>query len=122
MEPSNAPELYAVVQFVVPRIAADALDPPRIVREAHDAGMVAPNIEMNVRGAGAGKIRMTCRTLMALRLVAEWRRIAATVPQTDYGVKLREGISVANVAATLGCCQAWSPRGLAIGDTGYLGR
>jgi hypothetical protein len=121
MEPSNAPELYAVAQFVIPRIAADALDLRRIVREARDEGMVAPNIEMNVRGAGAGKIRVTCRTLIALRLVAEWKRIAATVPQTDYGARLREGISVANVAATLACCHAWNPRPLAMGDTGYLG-
>jgi hypothetical protein len=64
MEPSNAPELYAVAQFVVPRIAADALDLTRIVRDARDAGMVAPNIEMNTRHAGANKIRVTCRTLM----------------------------------------------------------
>ncbi len=121
MEPSNAPELYAVAQFVVPRIAADALDLSRIVQEARGGGMVAPNIEMNVRGAGAGKIRVTCRTLMVLRLVAEWKRIAARAPQNEYGAKLREGVLVANTAATAGCCNAWSPRPLSMGDTGYLG-
>ena len=47
---------------------------------------------MDTRHSGANKIRVTCRTLMALRLVAEWKRIAAGVPQTDYGAKLREGI------------------------------
>jgi hypothetical protein len=47
--------------------------------------MVAPNIEMNRRHAGANRIRVTCRTLMALRLLAEWKRIATTAPQTDYG-------------------------------------
>jgi hypothetical protein len=48
----------------VPRIAAEALDLARITREMRDAGMVAPNIEMNVRGAGAGQVRVTCRTLV----------------------------------------------------------
>jgi hypothetical protein len=121
MEPSNAPELYAVAQFVVPRIAADALDLPRIVREARDAGMVAPNIEMNTRRAGAGKIRVTCRTLMALRLVAEWKRIAASAPQTDSGAKLRDGILVANTAASVACYDAWSPRELSMGESGFIG-
>jgi hypothetical protein len=121
MEPSNAPELYAVAQFVVPRIAADALDLPRLVREARDAGMVAPNIEMNVRHAGAGKIRVTCRTLMALRLVAEWKRVAAGAPQTDYGAKLREAILVANTAASVACYSAWSPRNLSMGESGFIG-
>lgn len=44
-EPSDAPELYAIARFVVPRIAADALDLPRIVQEARDDGMIAANIE-----------------------------------------------------------------------------
>ncbi len=121
MEPSNAPELYAIAQFMVPRIAADALDLPRIVQEARDAGMVAPNIEMNVRGAGAGKIRVTCRTLMALRLVAEWKRIAASAPQNDSGAKLREGIALANEAASGGCYEAWNPRTLSMGESGFIG-
>jgi hypothetical protein len=121
MEPSNAPELYAVAQFTVPRIAADALDLPRIVREARDAGMVAPNIEMNTRHAGANKIRVTCRTLMALRLVAEWKRIAASAPQTDYGAKLRDGIVVANTAASVACCNAWNLRKLSMGESGFIG-
>jgi hypothetical protein len=77
--------LCAVAQFVVPRIAADALDFSGSFREARDGGMVAPNIEMNRRHAGANRIRVTCRTLMALRLLAEWKRIATTAPQTDYG-------------------------------------
>jgi hypothetical protein len=121
MEPSNAPELYAVAQFVVPRIAADALDMARIVREASDAGMVAPRIELNVRRAGAGKVRVTCRTLMALRLVAEWKGIAAHAPHTDDGARLREGITLASQAATAGCCAAWDPRGLSMGESGYVG-
>ena len=121
MEPSDAPELYAVCQFVAPRVAADALDIPGIVREARDAGMVGPNIEMNVRGAGAGRVRVTCRTLIALRLVAEWKRVAVSAPQNEYGAKLREGISEANVATTAACCHAWSPRQLSAGETGFMG-
>lgn len=121
MEPSNAPELYAVAQFVVPRIAADSLDLPRIVREARDGGMLAPNIEMNTRRAGAGKIRVTCRTLMALRLVAEWKRIAASAPQTEDGAKLRESVFLANRAASVACYDAWSPRQLMTGETGFIG-
>ena len=121
MEPTNAPELYAVAQFVIPRVAADALDLSRIVREARSDGMVAPNIEMNTRRAGAGKIRVTCRTLMALRLVAEWKRVAANAPHTDHGAQLREGISLATTAATAGCCEAWSPRKLAMGESGFIG-
>jgi hypothetical protein len=121
MEPTNTPELYAVAQFVVPRIAVDALDLSRIVREARDGGMVAPNIEMNTRHAGAGKIRVTCRTLMALRLVAEWRRIATRAPQTDHGAQLREGIFVARTAASAACCEAWSPRKLSMGESGFVG-
>lgn len=121
MEPTNAPELYTVAQFVVPRIAADALDLSRIVREARDSGMVAPNIEMNIRHAGPRKIRVTCRTLMALRLMAEWKRIAASAPQTDHGAQLRESIFLASAAATAACCKAWSPRKLSMGETGFVG-
>lgn len=76
---------------------------------------------MDTRHSGANKIRVTCRTLMALRLVAEWKRIAAGVPQTDYGAKLREGILLANTAASVACYNPWSPRHLSMGETGYLG-
>jgi hypothetical protein len=83
--------------------------------------MVAPNIEMNTRGAGARKIRVTCRTLIALRLMAEWRRIAASAPQTDRGAKLRGGIFAARTAASAACCEAWSPRRLSMGESGFVG-
>jgi hypothetical protein len=121
MEPSSAPELYAVAQFRVPKIAADALDLTRITQEMRDAGMVAPNIEMNLRGAGAGKVRVTCRTLVALRLIAEWKRIVRRAPHNDDAAKLREAVTLASHAATVGCCEAWRPRPLSSGEVGYLG-
>jgi hypothetical protein len=121
MEPANAPELYAVTQFRVPRIAADALDLQRITHEMRDAGMVAPNIEMNVRHAGAGRVRVTCRALVALRLIAEWRHIGERAPHTDDGARLREAAALARLSATVGCCKAWNPRRLSAGEVGFLG-
>jgi hypothetical protein len=82
--------------------------------------MAAPNVEMKVRGAGAGQVRVTCRTLMALRLVAEWRRIGEQAPHNEYGVKLREGAACATESATIGCCGAWSPRPLGKSEVGFL--
>jgi len=83
MEPLDAPGLYEIAQFVVPRIAADALDGARIRREAIASGIVAPRVEMNVRKAGAGKVRLTCRTVMALRLIAECGRYTAEGSQPN---------------------------------------
>lgn len=121
MKPSSAPELYSVTQFVVDRAAADALDVSRITRELRDAGMVAPNIEMNTRRAGANKVRVTCRTLVASRLIAEWKRVAERAPHTDAGAKLRDSLALASDAATIGCCDAWNPRRLSIGEQAYRG-
>jgi hypothetical protein len=121
MEPSDTPELYQIAQFVVPRLAADALEVSRIRREADMDGIAGTNVELDTRRAGAGKTRVTCRTMMAMRYIVEWKRIGASAPHTEKGVALREATRLAIVAATAGCCEAWGPRRLSMGESGYVG-
>ncbi len=113
---------HLVAQFVVPRIAADAVDVPTLAREAAAAGVEWTRIEMNTRGAGAGKIRLTCNVAMAERLIATWSRLAEEVPANEYGIKLRAGLGLAVAAGTAACDDARNPRRPSLGESGYIER
>ena len=110
----------AAAQFVVPRRAAGGLDLSTITRRANELGIERPRVEMNVRHARGG-VRLTCRTSVALLLIAEWKQVAERAPARDDGVMLRGDVARANAAATVACCQAWSPRRLSPSESGYLG-
>jgi hypothetical protein len=47
--------------------------------------------------------------------------IGTAAPQTDHGAKLRGGIFAARTAASAACCEAWSPRRLSMGESGFVG-
>jgi hypothetical protein len=110
----------AVAQFVVPRLAAGALDLSAITRRATELGIERPRVEMNARHARGG-LRLTRRTSMALLLIAEWRRVGGQASRRDDRASLREELMRATAAATAGCCVAWNPRRLTTAEAGCLG-
>jgi hypothetical protein len=48
------------------------IDTGAIEREVAAAGMERPRIEQNTNGAGAGKVRLTCRVAMVFQLLIAW--------------------------------------------------
>lgn len=64
--------LYTIAQFVVPKLATTLVDVGAIEREAAAAGMERPRIEVNAKGAGAGRVRLTCRVTMIFQLLIAW--------------------------------------------------
>lgn len=101
--PPDSPILYETAQFVVPRAAGNAIDVAQLVREAADAGVLRPRLEMNTKNAGGGNVRITCRVIMALRLTEKWTEIAVAAPRTEEGVRLAAECAIA-VAATFKAC------------------
>jgi hypothetical protein len=71
--------LYEAAQFVVPRRAYEALDVRAIVDQARRDGFARASVEANLRGAGAGKIRLTCRVAIAVRLMDAWTQKAKNI-------------------------------------------
>jgi hypothetical protein len=95
--------LYETAQFVVPRAAGDAIDVAQLVRQAADAGVIRPRLEMNTKNAGGGRVRITCRVIMALRLTEKWTEIGVSAPRTEQGTRLAAECAIAVVAAFKAC-------------------
>jgi hypothetical protein len=101
--PPDSPILYETSQFVVPRAAGEAIDVAQLVREAADAGVLRPRLEMNTRNAGGGNVRITCRVIMAVRLTEKWTELAVAAPRTEEGARLAAECTLAVAAAFKAC-------------------
>lgn len=66
------PTRYAIVQFVVPRRAVEVVDNRAIERAAAVSGIEHSCIEVNAAAEDAEKVRLTCRVMMVVRLLAAW--------------------------------------------------
>lgn len=84
--PPESPILFEIVQFTVPRRAAAAIDLGAIERTARADGLDhAAHIEASTYRVGAAKARITCRVLMALRLIDAWQIAAGTAEAKAEG-------------------------------------
>jgi hypothetical protein len=110
----------ARAQFVVPRSVASTIDVDALRRRAIEMGIERPSIEIDSRHARGG-VRLTCRTGIALILIADWKRVGERAPHTERGEELRKGIALASEAASTACLSAWNPRRLSMGEVGYVG-
>ena len=61
--------LTHVVQFVIPRRAADAVDFTTLTRQGLEAGVAKPTFRRNAQKVGPGLERVTCTVEMALKLI-----------------------------------------------------
>ncbi len=104
--PPDSPILYEAAQFVILRAAAAAIDVDQLLREAADAGVIRPRLEMNTKNAGGGNVRITCRVIMALRLTEKWTEIAIAAPRTEEGARLAAECALAVAAAFKACDEA----------------
>src|SRR5262249_24571126 len=102
--------LDEIAQFEAPRIAVDAINPARIVREAAEDGVERPHIEMNTLGASTGRVRLSCRAEMALRLLCAWVELAGNTPTGERSTELLAEVRLAATAAWAGYEQAINPR------------
>jgi hypothetical protein len=119
--------LFTIAQFVVPRLAIGFIDVGAIEREAAAGGMERPRIEINAKGAGAGKVRLTCRVAMIFHLLIAWGDLLEGkrplfVPSGDRASAL-EALRVACSAAEAAVVEAKARpiRSISLGENGYVG-
>jgi hypothetical protein len=73
-----------VIQFVIPRRAADAVDFTTITRQALEGGVAKPTFRRNAQKVGRGLERVTCTVEMALKLIDALRSAALAAEQHGH--------------------------------------
>jgi hypothetical protein len=123
---ADEPTLYTIAQFVVPKLACQLVDLGVIEREAAASGVERPRIEQNTKGAGAGKVRLTCRVMMVYHLLLAWGDLSEgkrplRVPG-DERERAIEALRLACESGVAAIAEATSRqhRKIPLGESGYL--
>lgn len=69
---------FSIVQFRLPRSAAEALDLSTLRTRARAAGVEPPRFEYSTKDVRGGGYRITCRRPMAAFIVDELARVASS--------------------------------------------
>jgi len=120
---SPAPDvavLAEVVQIVVPVVAVEAIDVREIVREATEDGVERPRVEMSTVRAGAGRVRLTLRCEMALRLLCGWIEVAARTPTDERGARVLHAVRLAAAEVYAAYDDVRNPRTITLAESGYV--
>lgn len=119
---SLSPADWEVAQFVIPRSVFAVINTRAIEAEALAKGIARPRIEANTKNAGGNKIRLTCRVVMARRVI-ESLDAAMQLAERRHDANTVEALQIARAAALEACGKAGlrSIDRVPLGEAGYIG-
>ena len=118
----SSPDAWEVAQFVIPRTAFAAINPAAVQAQARADGLARSTIEANAKNAGGNKIRLTCRVVMARRVI-ESLDAAIQLAERRHDANTVEDLQIARAAALDACEEAGrrSNNRVPLGEAGYVG-